>query len=295
MRFYSVIFLSILFLFTSAQKVHAADISFEADKKVLSLGDETEVFVFIDTKLDTINALEGIVNYPKDLLAIKKIRTGNSLVNLWVNAPAVKEDGVINFSGITPGGYKGTRGFIFSIFFKTLAEGNGSVDSKDLTLLKNDGLGTKVSGTISALNFTIKESAKKTLQKIEINDQIPPEIFSPTIASSSEIFDNKNVIIFATQDKNSGIDHYEIKEFKQKLLSLFAKWQIATSPYQLEDQQLESYIYIKAFDKAGNTKTIKLSPTHSVDWYERHKSWVIIMITIMLIFGIIKLHAKYLK
>src|SRR3989344_5310183 len=46
-----------------------------------------EVSVFLDTQLDDINALEGQIVFPGDLLELQEVRDGNSIVNFWIERP----------------------------------------------------------------------------------------------------------------------------------------------------------------------------------------------------------------
>jgi len=94
--------------------------------------------------------------------------------------------------------------------------------------------------------------------------------------------------VFATQDKGSGIDYYEIKESRQKFLKIFKKWVIAESPYVLKDRKLRSYVYIKAVDKAGNERIAVVEPRYPIKWYENYWIWIIIILAIIFSFIVIK-------
>ena len=105
------------------------------------------------------------------------------------------------------------------------------------------------------------------------------------MASSPSIFEGKYFLVFATQDKGSGISHYEAVEFRsrnlefKKLLNkalqfitnskfqILDSYKTAESPYVLRDQKLRSYIYVKAVDKNGNERIITLTPQNPVFWY----------------------------
>jgi len=84
-------------------------------------------------------------------------------------------------------------------------------------------------------------------------DTTPPEDFKPEIGRDPAIFEGKYFLSFATTDKTSGIDYYEVKEGKRD----FKK---AGSPYSLEDQSLQSTILVKAVDKAGNERISEIIP-----------------------------------
>ena len=108
----------------------------------------------------------------------------------------------------------------------------------------------------------------------------------PEIARDESISDDKWFIVFATQDKASGVDHYEVKESRQKILTFFSRWRAAESPHVLKDQELRSYIFVKAVDKTGNERIVKLSPQNSLRWYENYENWIIlIVIAVVFAFG----------
>jgi len=100
-------------------------------------------------------------------------------------------------------------------------------------------------------------------------------------------------LVFATQDKGSGIDGYAIHESPR------IKTRISTnelmedeSPYLLKDQNLRSYIYVKAVDKAGNERIAMLEPRYPFKWYERWENWFIILIGFFIICTFVRLRLK---
>ncbi len=92
-------------------------------------------------------------------------------------------------------------------------------------------------------------------------DSTPPQDFKPEIGQESSVFEGKYFLSFATTDKTSGIDYYEVREGK-------GDWKIAESPYLLKDQSLKSKILVKAVDKAGNEKIAEISPLPKYFTYE---------------------------
>lgn len=88
-------------------------------------------------------------------------------------------------------------------------------------------------------------------------------------------------MVFSTEDKQSGIDHYEIAEKRDNKVLNYVdnlNWRAAVNPQILNDQKLKSYVYIKAVDKAGNSRIIPIYPINSWFWYEKPIIWSIIII-----------------
>lgn len=99
---------------------------------------------------------------------------------------------------------------------------------------------------------TIREWGVKVTFRAMV-DIIPPEEFIPEIGQDPSMFGGKYFLSFATTDKTSGIDYYEVREGKQD----FKK---TSSPYLLEDQSLGKEIIVRAYDKAGNERIAEIIP-----------------------------------
>jgi len=210
-----------------------------------------EVSYFLDTQEDDINAIEGTLIFPTDLLELKEIRDGNSIINFWVERPTVSQT-PITFAGIIPGGYRFPKGLVLSFVFASKGNGTGAIHLEKARTLKNDGLGTEASLTLAFSSVTVSDFPKlPTPAAIPIIDTDVPESFRPELARESSIFDGKWFLSFATQDKGTGISHYEVQE-------TYAwgngSWVKASSPYVLVGQNPSLPIRVKAIDRAGNER-----------------------------------------
>jgi len=146
-------------------------------------------------------------------------------------------------------------------------------------VLLNDGLGTPAELITKEAIFTIfpekREVSEDQWRKELEKDDIPPESFEIIISQDPFLFEGKYFIVFQTQDKQTGIDYYEVKEGKRD-------WQRAESPYLLEDQSLKSIIKVKAVDKAGNERMAEITPPYKVTWKD-----IIPWIILVIIFGLV--------
>ena len=281
---YLLLFSVFCFLF-SGPLAFAAEVFFEQEKN-LGLKDQFRMGIFLKTE-EPLNAIEGKINFPVDLLELKNIQDGNSVINLWLERPNADERGEITFSGITPGGYQGDKGLIFSMTFLVRQEGVGTFDIHDARLLRNDGKGTEAKLQAISSKFVIsRKTTEVQIPVSEIEDADPPESFAPEIAKDIALFDGRWFVVFATQDKASGVDHYKIKESRQKFFTFFSKWEHAESPHVLQDQKLGSYVFVKAVDKGGNERVVALPPQKLQPWYENYFI-LVILITGSVIAGII--------
>ncbi len=124
-----------------------------------------------------------------------------------------------------------------------------------------------------------KDEWKKELEK----DNIPPEPFEIEIHQNPLIFEGKYFITFSTNDKQTGIDYYEIHEIPPIWTLKTTKPERAGSPYLLKDQSLKSIIKVRAVDKAGNERVAEHIPPYKITWKDIIP-WIIL---ILIIAGII--------
>lgn len=291
-----IVFVAISTLFVGIRGIYAAQMSFEAKTARAQIGEKFEMKLLVNAEQESINAFEGKVVFPRDILDLKEIRDGNSIVNFWIEKPNIPRMATNNttnnneliFSGITPGGYTGKNGLIFTMVFEAKNEGAGSIEIQNARILLNDGTGTSAKLSVGNFSFVAIRTPIRDDLWVSPKDTERPESFVPEIAKDETLFDGKWFVVFATQDKASGVDHYEIKESRQRILSMFKKWISAESPHILRDQELRSFVFVKAVDKAGNERIIKIAPRNPLAWYENYENWIIIIVVIIFSFFITK-------
>ena len=300
-----ILFFAFCFLF-SYNSAKAAKLELISEIQEIGVNQQFQVDLVLDTENEEINAIEGKILFPEDLLELKEIKDGNSIVSFWIERPRVSRqtdakqeretDALIVFSGIVPGGYNDAKGLIFSAVFQAKKEGAGTIEIQDAKALLNDGKGTPAKLSVSNFQFLISKEVAP-LELLEIKDTEPPELFKPMIAQDPKMFEGKYFLVFATQDKKSGIAHYEVQENRRQKIES-RKWIETESPYILKDQELRSYIFVKAVDKAGNERIAVVEPRYPIKWYEMYEIWgiIIVMIFIGYIFWkILKSKIKYQK
>jgi hypothetical protein len=263
----------------------AAEISFDsASGGQASAGGRLTVEVVLNAGEEDINAVAGRIIYPADLLELQVAQEANSIVSLWIEKPQSAYPGEVVFSGITPGGYEGGRGLLFTLNFIAQKEGQGTIELKGAEALQNDGDGTP-SATLLTPSLPFAISGQETPDvKLFFVDEDPPETFQPEIARDSTIADGMWFLAFNAHDKGSGIDHYEIKETRQRLSNPFVVWTDGISPYILQDQELRSIISVKAVDKVGNERVEEVLPLNPLPWYEDWGNWVLLILAIAVLF-----------
>lgn len=279
-------FLLLLTLFV-ARPVLATEIRLDTHKAEINSGEQFLVDVVIHSE-ESLNAVEGRLIFPTDKLLVKEIRDGNSAINFWVEKPHIETSGIILFSGITPGGFSGANNIIFSVVFEAKNTGVTSLVLQDTKALLNNGLGTESTLLTHNAAVSIKPGDGNTRKEI-LTDTELPEDFSPTIESNPNIFAGKYFLVFASQDKISGIANYKVREGR------WGWFDEALSPYFLRHQSLDRNIYIKAIDKAGNERTIVLNAQNEMPWYQQYTIFGIILIVIAFSLLLKKLWSRFIK
>lgn len=261
-RYLLLVNAAIVLLLTYAAPASAARLSVDVTPTLVRPGDRVLATVILDTEGESLNAFEGTVLFPADIFTAKELRDGNTFVNVWLEPPSVREPGRISFSGITPGGYRGAHGLLLSVMFEALTEGEGTISLNKIQLLKNDGEGTSANLVlpIASPNIAVSKSANQTSLS-EVSDTQPPEPFSIETAQDKEVFGGKQVLIFATQDKSSGIEYYEVCE------GVWGGCVRAESPYVLRHQLTDRYFKVRAVDFYGNERIAVLLTSRAMLFY----------------------------
>lgn len=261
----------------------AAQVLWKAENSTIKTGDRFQVDIFLDAQSESLNALKGELVWPGDILSVKEIKEGNSVMSLWIRRPQAA-NGVISFSGLIPGGYIASDGFIFSVIFEAQKAGSGSLSLRDLQVLLNDGKGTGAAVYSRPFAFNIAAETPHVPLPIMPDDFTGPEPFTPQIASSTAIFGGKWFLAFAAEDKESGIDYYEVFESRSEGVGAWAHFVAAESPHLLSDQSLKSYIYVRAVSKGGGERVVELMPRYDRRWYENRQLFIILIIGLIMVY-----------
>lgn len=280
-----------LYFLLSTTLVGAAQLYFEPASVKLGVSESARIEFLLDSP-ESVNAVEGAIAYPADLLEIKNINDGSSIINFWIFRPEAK-DGKITFVGVIPGGYPAFRGKIFSIELVAKKSGSGTLAIGDAQALLNDGQGTPAQLTLRKLAVSVGAKATGAIAP-EIQDDTPPEDFRPAITNDPNVFDGKNILIFATQDKGAGIAYYEVAEEKGFFQPKPELWEKAKSPHLLKDQELKSWVFVRAVDLKGNQKVAVISPMNR-PFYAQPLTIGIIIIVVLILIVNRRLWTRYLK
>jgi len=295
----------------------------------------------IDLKIDVedcMNVVEGYIGFDKEHFKLLDFMTGVSIINLWVEQPQetdmekINADGLIHFAGGIPGGYcgkipgdPGLSNVVARLVFasKNIDQGIEEKISSDIKILEgtrvlmNDGLGSedpilKRSDAKVTISKSVMPNDKAWQNEIN-SDKIPPEPFVIELHHSEKMYDGKYSLVFYTNDKQSGMDYYEVLEIrpneiigkkqKRNPLDYFGigektvGWKKAQTPYLLEDQDMRSTIKVRAVDKAGNERVVEYTPPESIVGKPFYLKWqavvpVLLILIILSIYSFFKIKGK---
>ena len=270
----------------------AASLYIDPARSELYRGDSITIAVRLDTDEaggECVNAVDGVLTYSSNIEPVD-ISTGNSILNIWVEPPTInREERTITFAGGIPNGYCGRvigdprlSNVLTEIVFRSPGFTIGGSDettatiafSDSSTAYLNDGRGTKAPLTTYGASIELNPKAGSTMvnpwQEEIAADDNPPAPFNVQLVEPGLEFNNRYYIVFNTNDKQTGIDHYEVMEEPLTQFGTFqwgradAPWVEERSPYVLNDQSLNSIIRVKAIDKAGNEYIANLIPDESM-------------------------------
>ena len=289
---FSVFCFAFLFCVSLAllSEAKAAQLYFDPQELVIGTTGEFRVAVNISAE-DAVNAIAAAISFSPEIEPYD-VSDGSSIINLWLDKPHWDEASrLLTFSGIIPGGFIGKDAPLLILKLRVTGDGKGEAllsfnqEQTKIYLHTPDGIEDKLE--LAELRLPIARGKENI--PVKSLDTYPPEPFIPAIARDASIFNNKWFLVFSTQDKASGLFGYKIAEKQGKLVENYNKlsWQVAASPFLLHDQELKSYIYVKAIDKAGNEQIVFLLPQKPLAWYEYYISFIIIIISAIIISSII--------
>ena len=290
--FYTILYVGLFILggicFSPMVVSAAATVFLETTTKALGVGDVFAVQVVLTNDTETVNAISGDIAFDDTTMSVQSVLSAPSIIPLWIDTPHVSGNAVV-FSGIIPGGYQSlvdpvtqnqTRGIVTTIIFKVKNPGESSLEFNDVHVLKNDGFGTE--DQVQALPLDFNFTTQGNNYVVTTVDTIPPETFIPLVVQDQNMYSGKYVAIFTTNDKQSGIDHYEIKEGN-------TDWVRAESPYVLLDQSGTSELSIKAVDLAGNYQIETIAAKHF------YATYIVSLLAALSLCILLLLHRAYVR
>lgn len=129
----------------AAQEANAATLILVPEKKNVEIGETFFVDVRIDTEGESINAAQGTIRFPTNLLEATTIGSSGSIFGFWIDEPSFSNDtGVAGFIGGTPKGVSGGSLHVLRLTLRAKATGSAEFLLSNAAITASDGEGTNV-------------------------------------------------------------------------------------------------------------------------------------------------------
>jgi len=139
---------------------------FLSRRAVLSLPEDSRYYLgrdlYYDLKLSStdipINVVQADLYFPKELLKVKEIQTGQSFATIFTHKEYSNTEGWVRILGGLPNpGYVGENGLFARIYFEPVKTGAGSIGFLESSkILANDGQGTNVLRELASSDIIIE-------------------------------------------------------------------------------------------------------------------------------------------
>lgn len=148
-----------LFLFSSSFSLAQAATMFLAPSSgTYDSGSNFSISVRVNSAGVSINAVEGVLIFNPNELAVTSLVKSGSIFSLWVQEPDFSNAlGTINFGGIifNPG-FTGASGTLLTLNFKAKAVATSQVTFSSGAVLANDGQGTNILSSLGGGAYVLK-------------------------------------------------------------------------------------------------------------------------------------------
>ena len=184
-KIYSIVFFP-AFVFLPFS-LHAATLSIVPSTGSFETGQSVAVKIIATSNNTPLNAVSGVLEFPRSIFSIESISKKNSVLNFWVTEPVINSN-TVKFEGIALGGFAGGTGTILTVNLRAIKSGGGQISFKSGQILANDGEGTDVTGNLIGGSFSVSDAVAKVIQpKSEINQKKEIAVVPEVIELSDEI------------------------------------------------------------------------------------------------------------
>ena len=129
---FSLLLSVFFFLFFLPSDSRAATFLLSPSSGTFSIGSTFSVSILLDTKGQSINALEVALSFPPDMLQIVSPSTGKSVIGVWTDTPNFDNaNGKMDLQGGIPGGITVSNGLVSTVTFRVKSVGEGGVKFLD--------------------------------------------------------------------------------------------------------------------------------------------------------------------
>ena len=176
--------------------LHAASLYLDPPEKSYVVGEIFSITVLVSSE-ESINAVSGRVVVPAGTLEPISITLQNSVIDLWLQEPAVAANGDVVFEGLILGDGLIGVGEVFTMQFRVSAANDATLQFSEGLVLASDGLGTNILERIEGATLTFRTLEGRGGQEDlrELPETAPAlatgvlpqgQLFAPTVIAYSE-------------------------------------------------------------------------------------------------------------
>lgn len=136
-----------------------------------AVGSSFEAPIYIDTKNNSINAINVKLRFDPSKLSVIKSSSGNSIFGIWIENPNFDNiKGTASLVGVIPNGIITSAGLITTVTFKVLSTGFTTIKLTDYSSANlNDGYGTEVRLSESGASYTLTPQIANSVEETSAN------------------------------------------------------------------------------------------------------------------------------
>jgi len=211
-------------LFFTINYASAATLNIIPSSGLHNIGEIFSVSATVSSPDQALNAVDGTITFPTDILEVTAISKQDSILNLWVEEPVYSNStGRISFSGVAVNpGFTGANGKVLKINFKIKKSGSGNVGFFSGSILANDGKGTNILTGFNNGSFTFgkAEVVKPTLTPTPVPGPTPVAP-NPVISPANNIPIENTTYVMAPEEPFSFFSPVFIAGVKIFIQNLF--------------------------------------------------------------------------
>ncbi len=194
-RYIYTILIVLFFCVFPTAKSEGASLYLSPGSREYSVSSSFSVAVKVNSSGTAINVVDATIVYPADILEVRSVSKGGSVLKLWTKEPTFSNSsGVVSFSGgMTAPGFSGT-GTSIVINFVAKREGQAQVSFSSAAVLAADGKGTNVLSSRSGATYSIKKGTVKPPKPYVPLKKEPSivEVNSTTHSDQDQWYSNQN-------------------------------------------------------------------------------------------------------
>jgi hypothetical protein len=145
---------------------------------------------------DSVNAVEATMAFDSENLSVVSVSKTGSVFSLWTTEPTFSNAaGTISFGGGSPTPFTTTSNLL-TVTFRTVGEGDGSVEFSRASVLAADGRGTDVYNNGTGANYTVAAATTPTPTPTPTPEPTTEPTPEPTTEPTPESNNGEEAIIF---------------------------------------------------------------------------------------------------